>query len=78
MFGIVYSDTRTGKVYAKRTVIDKFIKETDIEGKIKNRTLIIPGKVAVLKGELEEKLPGWEIKISPNEASGLVKFMKDL
>lgn len=29
MFGIVYSDTRTGKVYAKRTVIDKFIKDKD-------------------------------------------------
>ena len=58
--------------------IDKFLKEKDIEGKIKSRTLIIPGKVAVLKDELEEKLPGWEIKISPNEASGLVKFMKDL
>ena len=28
-FGIVYSDTRTGKVYAKRTVIDKFIKDKD-------------------------------------------------
>ena len=58
--------------------IAKFIAEKDIEGQIKNRTLIIPGKVAVLKGELEEKLPGWEIKISPNEASGLVKFMKEL
>lgn len=58
--------------------IEKFIKENDIENKIKSRTLIIPGKVAVLKGELEEKLPGWEIKISPNEATGLVKFMKEL
>jgi len=28
-FGVVYSDTRTGKVYAKRTVIDKFIKDKD-------------------------------------------------
>ena len=28
-FGIVYSDTRTGKVYFKRTVIDKFIKDKD-------------------------------------------------
>ena len=58
--------------------IDKFMKEQDIEGKIKSRTFIIPGKVAVLKGELEEKLPGWDIKISPNEATGLVKFMKEL
>jgi len=58
--------------------IAKFIAEKDIEGQIKNRTLIIPGKVAVLKGELEEKLPGWTIVIAPNEATGLVKFMKDL
>lgn len=29
VFGIVYSDTRTGKVYGKRTVIDKFIKDKD-------------------------------------------------
>ncbi len=29
VFGIVYTDTRTGKVYGKRTVIDKFIKDKD-------------------------------------------------
>jgi len=58
--------------------IEKTIKEGGIEASIKSRTLIIPGKVAVLKGELEEKLPGWDIKISPNEATGLVKFMKEL
>lgn len=54
----------------------KFIKEGDIESKIKNRTLIIPGKVAVLKGELQEQLPGWEIVVAPNEAMQLVQFMK--
>lgn len=58
--------------------IAKFFAEQDIEGKIKSRKLIIPGKVAVLKGELEAKLPGWEIIIAPNEAVQLVKFMKDL
>ena len=41
--------------------IAKFFQEQDIEGKIKSRKLIIPGKVAVLKGELEAKMPGWEI-----------------
>ena len=30
-----------------------------------------------LKGELEAKMPGWEIIIAPNEAVQLVKFMKD-
>jgi acetyl-CoA decarbonylase/synthase complex subunit gamma len=58
--------------------IAKFIKENNIEGKIINRNLIIPGKVAVLKGELEENLPGWKIIVAPNDAVSLVKFMKEL
>ena len=57
--------------------IAKFMTEFDIENKLKSRTLIIPGKVAVLKGELEAKLPGWNIVIAPNEAVELVKFFKD-
>jgi acetyl-CoA decarbonylase/synthase complex subunit gamma len=58
--------------------IAAFIQEHNIEAKIKNRNLIIPGKVAVLKGELEENLPGWKIIVAPNEAVGLVKFMREL
>ena len=56
----------------------KFIKEHGVEDKIKNKTLLIPGKVAVLKGELEESLPGWKIVVAPGEAIGLVKFLKEL
>jgi acetyl-CoA decarbonylase/synthase complex subunit gamma len=55
----------------------KFVKEQGIEDKIKNHNLIIPGKVAVLKGELEESLPGWKIIVAPNEAVGIVKFLKE-
>ncbi|MDR2110053.1 MAG: acetyl-CoA decarbonylase/synthase complex subunit gamma [Spirochaetaceae bacterium] len=58
--------------------IARFFKEKGIEAKIKNRNLIIPGKVAVLKGELEENLPGWKIIVAPNEAVGAVKFLKEL
>jgi acetyl-CoA decarbonylase/synthase complex subunit gamma len=58
--------------------IAKFIAENDIENQCKNHVLIIPGKVAVLKGELEEKLPGWKIIVAPTEAVGLVKFLKEL
>jgi acetyl-CoA decarbonylase/synthase complex subunit gamma len=58
--------------------ISRFIRENNIEGRIKNRNLIIPGKVAVLKGELEENLPGWRIIVAPNEAVGAVKFLKEL
>ena len=49
----------------------------DIENKIKNRTLIIPGKVAVMKGEIAEKLPGWNVVVGPTEAVQLPKYMKD-
>jgi len=57
--------------------IAKFVQEYEIESKIKNRTLIIPGKVAVLKGEIEDKLPGWNIVVGPNEAIQLVKFLRN-
>ncbi len=57
--------------------VAKFFKAADIEGKIKNRTLVLPGKVAVLKGEIEEALPGWKVVVGPNEAVGLVKFFKE-
>ena len=58
--------------------IAKYIQEFDIENKIKNRTLVIPGKVAVLKGDLEAKRPGWNIVVGPTEAVQLVKFLKDM
>ncbi len=57
--------------------ITKFIEEGGYADSLKNHTLIIPGKVAVLKGELEDKLPDWKIVVAPNEATDLVKFLKD-
>lgn len=56
--------------------IANYITENGIDDKIKNHTLILPGKVAVLKGELEDKLPGWNIVVGSNEATDLVAFMK--
>ena len=59
------------------TSIKKTFETLDIENKIKNRTLIIPGKVAVMKGEIQEKLPGWNVVVGPTEAVQLPKYMKD-
>ena len=59
------------------TSVAKYIQE-NVEGKVKSRKLVIPGKVAVLKGDIEAKLPGWEIIVGPMEAVQLVKFLKDL
>ena len=59
------------------TSVAKYIQE-NIEDKVKCRKLIIPGKVAVLKGDIEAKLPGWEVIVAPLEAVQLVKFLKDM
>ena len=59
------------------TTVKKTFDELDIENKIKNRTLIIPGKVAVMKGEIQEKLPEWNVVVGPLEAVQLPKYMKD-
>ena len=59
------------------STVKKFFDENDIENKIKNRTLIIPGKVAVMKGEIQEKLPGWNVVVGPTEAVQLPKYMKN-
>jgi len=58
--------------------IAKYFQEIDADNKFKNHKLCIPGKVAVLKGELEAKMPGWEIIVAPREAVQLVKFLKDM
>ena len=59
------------------TTVKKTFEELDIENKIKNHTLIIPGKVAVMKGEIQEKLPGWNVVVGPTDAVQLPKYMKD-
>lgn len=71
----VLTSWAAGKLSASS--VAKFVKEFEVENKIKNRNLLIPGKVAVLKGEMEEALPGWKIIVAPNEAVGIVKFLKE-
>ncbi|MBQ5414875.1 MAG: acetyl-CoA decarbonylase/synthase complex subunit gamma [Firmicutes bacterium] len=56
--------------------IAKFITE-EVQDKVKSRKLILPGKVAVLKGELEAKLPDWEIIVGTTEAIELVNYMRN-
>ena len=63
-----------GKLSA--TSIAKFVTE-NVADKVKCRTLILPGKVAVLKGEVQDKLPDWNVVVGPNEAVQLVQFLKD-
>ena len=59
------------------STVKKFFDEYDIAGKINSRTLVIPGKVAVMKGEIQDKLPEWNVVVGTREAVEIVKFLKD-
>ncbi|MDD4953834.1 MAG: acetyl-CoA decarbonylase/synthase complex subunit gamma [Candidatus Omnitrophica bacterium] len=53
--------------------INKFgLKDT-----VSHKKLIIPGYVAVMSGELEDK-SGWQIIVGPKEAAGIPSFLKNL
>ncbi|MCJ7626584.1 MAG: acetyl-CoA decarbonylase/synthase complex subunit gamma [Anaerolineaceae bacterium] len=65
-----------GKFNAER--IAKDVKRFEVTDKINHRQIVIPGDVAVISGELEEELPGWEVKVGPREAVDLPSFMKQV
>ncbi|HAJ56911.1 MAG TPA: acetyl-CoA decarbonylase/synthase complex subunit gamma [Candidatus Omnitrophica bacterium] len=44
---------------------------------VRHKNLIIPGYVAMMSGDLEEK-SGWRIYVGPREASGLPAYLKNL
>ncbi len=63
-----------GKFDAER--IAKAIKGFNVADKVSRKRLVLPGHVAVLSGEVEEELPGWEVRVGPREAVDLPAFMK--
>lgn len=65
-----------GKFDAER--IAKDVKRFGVSEKVANKRLVLPGHVAILSGELEEELPGWDIKVGPREAVDLPAFMKQV
>jgi len=58
--------------------IAKFIKGIKLEERVNSRKLIIPGFVSQISGDLEEKLPGWEIVVGCQEASDIPAFVKSV
>jgi acetyl-CoA decarbonylase/synthase complex subunit gamma len=63
-----------GKFDAER--IAKDVKRFNVADKIAQKRVVLPGHVAVLSGELEAELPGWEIKVGPREAVDLPAYLK--
>ncbi len=58
--------------------IGAYVKKYQVDSKVKHRKLVIPGKVARIKGELEEALPDWEIIVGPREASEIPAYLPAL
>ncbi len=56
--------------------IAKAVKTTGIADRLSHRKITIPGLVAVLSGDLEEELPGWEIRVGPREAVDIPAYLK--
>ncbi len=59
------------------STVQKTFERLDIANKIKSRTLVIPGKVAVMKGEIQDKLPDLNVVVGTREAVEIVKYLKD-
>ena len=56
--------------------VGAFIKKCGVADKVKHRKLVIPGKVARIKGELEDALNlEWEIIVGPKETTGIGAFL---
>jgi acetyl-CoA decarbonylase/synthase complex subunit gamma len=56
--------------------IAKAVKTFGAADKVSHTKITLPGHVAVLSGELEEELPGWEIQVGPREAVDLPAYLK--
>jgi acetyl-CoA decarbonylase/synthase complex subunit gamma len=70
----VLTSWSAGKFDAER--IAKTVKEFNVAESISHRSVILPGHVAVLKGELEEELPEWKVMVGPREAVDVGGFLK--
>jgi acetyl-CoA decarbonylase/synthase complex subunit gamma len=58
--------------------IAPFIRKCGVEGMVKHRKLVIPGKVARIRNELTEALPDWEIIVGPGDANEIPGYLPGL
>jgi len=56
--------------------IAKSVQQFGVPTKVGHKKIVIPGLVATLSGELEEELPGWEIRVGPREAIDIPAYLK--
>lgn len=70
----VLTSWAAGKFDADR--IAKWVNSTGAADQAPRKRLILPGHVAVLLGEVEESLPGWQVEVGPREAVDLPGYLK--
>jgi acetyl-CoA decarbonylase/synthase complex subunit gamma len=63
-----------GKFDADR--IAKAVKTTNVAEQAPRKRIVLPGQVAVLLGEVEEALQGWQVEVGPREAVDIPAFLK--
>jgi acetyl-CoA decarbonylase/synthase complex subunit gamma len=57
--------------------IADFLEKTGIRENLAHKRIVIPGYVAVMSGDLEDK-SGWEVIVGPKEAAGIPAFLKKI
>jgi acetyl-CoA decarbonylase/synthase complex subunit gamma len=57
--------------------VGALVKKSQVEQKLQKKTLVLPGLVASISGDVEEELgSGWKVVIGPREASTIPAFLK--
>lgn len=59
-------------------IVAKTVLQFELDKKVKNKSIIIPGLLGHMKEEIEEALPEFKILVGPNEAYLLGDFVKGL
>ncbi len=57
--------------------ISQSLKQSEVANLVEHKKIIIPGYVAVMSADLEDK-SGWQVLVGPREASGITGFLKNL
>jgi acetyl-CoA decarbonylase/synthase complex subunit gamma len=59
--------------------VAKALRQMKADERVSHRTVIIPGYVPVISGELEDALgDGWRVLVGPQEASDIAAFLRDV
>jgi len=73
--GISLESAVAGRKLTAKSVAEA-LKESGVEGMVKHRTLVIPGKAARLSGEIEDAT-GWKVMVGPMDSSEIPKFIQE-